>query len=151
MPRVAALIAALALVLIACGAEEPPTGPIDGHPSTLVGTSWAVTTINGVATPRDASPTMTFAAGQVQGSGPCNHYGGSYDYDPRTGELRFRDLGMTAMACAEPERNQVETAFIRAIGQPVLVAATEPGGRLVLTGSAGGRLELVVVGPAVTD
>ena len=145
MHRIVRLVAALALILtvVACADEGPPASPSGEHPATLDGSSWTVVAINGMATPRGAQPTMEFAAATVRGSGPCNHYGGSYRYDPTSGELRFDGLGMTAMACAEAARNQVETAFIQAVGQPVLVVTLQPDGHLVLLGSAGSRLDLV--------
>lgn len=147
------LLVALAVGTIAgCEAEAPPSdGPIDGHPGALAGTSWAVSAIGGVATARDAQPLIGFDATTAKGSGGCNSFGGRYDYDPATGELRFRDVGMTAMACVERGRNEVETAFIQALGQPVLVATFDPDGHLVLASPTGGRLDLVAVGPTVTD
>jgi heat shock protein HslJ len=157
MSRLLLAIAALAIVLAACDAEAAPpsTGGIGGggggHPATLAGTSWVVAAIGGAATPRDGQPSMGFDGSSVKGSAGCNSFGGRYQYDPATGELRFQELGMTAMACAEPLRNEVERAFTLVIGQPGLVASLDADGHLVLASAAGGRLDLVVVGPTVTD
>jgi heat shock protein HslJ len=152
MRRTIALLLTVAIALVACdlGADSPPA-PVDGHPATLAGTSWVVSAIGGVATPRDSMPTLTFDGSTVRGSGGCNSLGGSYRYQPATGELQFHDIGMTAMACAEPARNQVETAFTTAIGEPFLVATLQPDGHLVLASQGGARLDLDVVGPTVTD
>ena len=131
----------------ACDTDGPPATPIDGHPTTLAGTSWIVAAIDGVRVTIGNGPTIAFDGQKAQGSGGCNQIGGSYRYDPQTGELRFDGLGMTAMACAEPERNAVETRFIQALGRTPLVARIEPDGHLALAGPAGG-LDLA---PASTD
>jgi heat shock protein HslJ len=154
MSRLLVAIAALALVLAACDADAPApsTGaPGVGHPATLAGTSWIVAAIGGAATPRDGQPSMGFDASSVKGSAGCNSFGGRYQYDAATGELRFEALGMTAMACAEPVRNEVERAFTLVLGQPGLVASFDADGHLVLASAAGGRLDLVAIGPTVTD
>ena len=153
MSRVLAIVAALALAitLTACEAEGPPASPIDGHPTTLAGTSWIVTAIGGMRTLQPEPPSIAFDGQRVEGSGGCNHFSGTYRYDPTTGELRFDELGMTAMACAEQARNAMETAFMTALGQPGLLAMLQPDGSLVLGRAGGTRLDLVIVGPAVTD
>jgi heat shock protein HslJ len=130
----------------AAPASEPPTG---GHPATLSGTSWIVTSVGGVPPVVGSRPSLTFAATRVQGSGGCNQLGGDYLYDPTTGRLRFDQLSMTAMACADQPKNDFETRFIRALG-PDLLVTIGPGGELVLSGP-GGQIVLVAVGPAVTD
>jgi heat shock protein HslJ len=145
------LVAVLASVLAACDADGPPASPIDGHPTTLAGTSWVLAAIGGISTAGPNPPTIAFDATQAQGNGGCNHFGGRYRYNPATGELRFDEIGMTAMACAEGARNNAETAFVGAIGQPFLIATLQSDGRLVLASPAGARLDLVRVGPAVTD
>ena len=151
MSRVFALVAVLALLVGACDSGGPPASPIDGHPTTLAGTSWVVAAIGGVKPVQPNPPTIAFSADGVQGNGGCNHFGGSYRYNPATGELRFADLGMTAMACAEADRNNAETAFMRALGQPFLVATLGAEGRLVLGSAAGARIDLDVVGPTITE
>ena len=150
MSRVAALLTIVALVLAACGGDEAPSGPVDGHPTTLAGTSWTVVAINGIQVGRGAQPAFGFNGTVARGSGGCNTFGGSYRYEPTTGELRFSELGMTAMACAEPARTQAETAFMQVLGQPSLIASIQPDGHLVLTG-AGGRLDLVAGGQTIVD
>ena len=130
----------------AAPASEPPAG---GHPATLSGTSWAVSSVGGVAPVAGSVPALAFTATRVQGNGGCNQLGGDYAYDPATGQLRFGQLSMTAMACAEQPRNDFETRFVRALG-PVLLVTTGANGDLVLSGP-GGQIVLVIVGPTVTD
>jgi heat shock protein HslJ len=143
--RPAALVLALALVALtaACdvSSDGPPSTPIGGHPTTFAGTMWLVSEIGGQRVTIGDGPTLAFDETHVQGSGGCNHLGGGYAYDPRSGELRFDQLAMTAMACAEPERNAVETRFTQLLGQPGLVATLEPNGHVVLQGAAG-RIDL---------
>lgn len=151
MHRVAVIVALLAFLVAACGADEPtPSGPAGDHPTTLAGTSWTVVAINGIQVSREAQPAFGFDASTVKGSGGCNRFGGGYRYEPASGELRFSDLGMTAMACAEPARNQAETAFMQVLGQPALVVTLQPDGH-VLIGGPGGRLELVAGGQTIID
>ncbi len=149
--RTALVVLVVAVLAGACDsaapASEPPTG---GHPATLSGTSWAVRSVGGVAPVAGSVPALAFAATRVQGSGGCNQLGGDYAYDPATGMLRFDQLSMTAMACAEQSRNDFETRFIRALDATLVVTTTGPNGELVL-GGPGGQIVLVVVGPAVTD
>src|SRR5689334_11454843 len=141
--RPTALLLALVLTIaVACDVSSPaPTGPIEGHPTTLAVTTSLVSAIGGQPVTIGDGPTMAFDGTRVQGSGGCNQFGGTYRYDPTTGELRFDGLGMTAMACAEPERNAVETRFIQILGQPGLTATLEPTGHVVLE-SAAGRIDL---------
>jgi heat shock protein HslJ len=143
--RIAVLLTVLGLALAGCG-DDQPASPIEGHPATLAGTSWIVIAIGGRPPAPAGAPTIAFDATQAQGSGGCNHFGGRYTYDPATGGLRFADMGMTAMACAEAARNATETAFIQLLGQPSLVAQLGPDGHLILAGAAG-RIELEVNGP----
>ena len=114
----------------------------EARPTTLAGTAWRVVTINGRAPVPGSEPTAIFAAADVKGSAGCNSYGGQYQYDGSSGAIAFRDLGMTAMACAEPARNDVEALFTQAINQAAS-ASIDPEGRLVLSGP-GGEIVLAV-------
>jgi heat shock protein HslJ len=114
----------------------------EAHPTTLTGTVWRVVAVNGRPAIPGSEPTAAFAAAEVKGSAGCNSYGGRYLYDPATGAIAFRDLGMTAMACAEPARNEIETLFAQAINQAIS-ASIDPEGRLVLSGP-GGEIVLAV-------
>ena len=128
-----------AVVLVACSDGDLVR---EAHPTALTGTAWRVVWINGQAPGAGSEPTAVFSSTDVKGSAGCNSYGGHYDYDPATGRLALRDLGMTAMLCAEQERNRVEAAFTNALGKAAS-ASIDPAGRLVLSGP-GGEIVLAV-------
>jgi heat shock protein HslJ len=133
--RSALLLAVVALV--ACsGPAAPSDVSREGHPATLAGTAWRVVSVGGRVPAAAAVPTAMFAADRVTGSGGCNTYGGRYQYDPATGRIEMRDLGMTLMACADAPRNDFETAFFQAFGQANLVSV-EAQGRMALSGPGG--------------
>ena len=143
---------AVSVAAVGCDASETPPGSSSpgGHPATLAGTSWIVAAVNGQAPPiRGSEPAIAFDGTTARGSGGCNQFGGRYAYDPVTGQLRFDELGMTAMACAERPRTDYEAAFFQTLAK-VDLATFAPDGGLTLTGP-GGRIDLVVVGPTVTD
>lgn len=125
--------------LAACAAADLTR---EARPTTLTGTAWRVVSVNGRPPVAGAEPTAAFAATEVRGSAGCNSYGGQYTYEPSTGAIAFRDLGVTAMACAEPARNDFEGLFTRAINQ-ANSASIDPEGRLVLSGP-GGEIVLAV-------
>jgi heat shock protein HslJ len=135
MPRVTGLLMILVLLLAACSTPAEPSDGIQ-RPATLAGTAWRVVSVSGRAPIALAIPTATFAADRITGSGGCNSYGGTYRYDPGTGQIEMRDLGMTAMACAEAPRNDFEGLFIQALGRVNLVAI-DAQGRLGLSGPGG--------------
>jgi heat shock protein HslJ len=137
-PRPFALLLGSLLVASALGAcgEDGPAGPApDGRPVSLAGTQWRVVSIAGQVPIAGSEPTIAFGADTVKGSGGCNSFGGSYRYDS-TGVLAFGDLGMTAMACQERRRNEIETVFLRTLGSANLVSV-DTRGLLVLSGPAG--------------
>jgi heat shock protein HslJ len=114
----------------------------DAHPPTLNGTVWRVVTINGRAPVARSEPTMAFAEAQVAGSAGCNSYSGNYRYDPATGSIAFDQAAMTAMACLEQARMDVEATFATAM-TAATSASIDPQGRLVLAGP-GGEIVLAV-------
>ena len=125
----------LGIVLAACGADDPDPTPVDGHPAALAGTAWRVVSIAGQRPPAGSQPAIAFDATTAKGSGGCNSFSGTYRYE-RTGAIAFGDLAMTAMACLEAPRNDVETAFMRTLGAVNLVSM-DALGLLVLSGQAG--------------
>jgi len=131
------LLAGLLLgsLLGACGEDGPADPGRDGPPTTLAGTQWRAVTIGSAVPPVGGEPTLAFGTSEVKGSGGCNSFGGSYRYDP-SGEVRFAELGMTAMACQDNRRNEVETAFMQMLGR-VAQASIDARGLLVLSGPGG--------------
>jgi len=138
------LVVVLALLLAACGESDLTR---EARPTTLAGSAWRVVAVNGRAPIAGSEPTVVFAAAEVKGSAGCNSYGGRYAYEPSTGAIAFHELGMTAMACAEPARNDIEALFTRAINQAA-TASIDPEGRLVLSGPGG---EVVLTVDAVSQ
>jgi heat shock protein HslJ len=127
------------LSLTACAASDLNR---EARPGTLNGTVWRVVAINGRPPVAGSEPTMAFAAAQVAGSAGCNSYNGNYRYDPSTGAIAFDQAAMTAMACLEQARMDVEGMFTTAMAQATS-ASVDRQGRLVLTGP-GGEIVLAV-------
>jgi heat shock protein HslJ len=104
----------LAAALLAC---NPAAG--DGTQTSttaLDGTEWQLLTLNGKGLLEGAAITATFAQGQVAGSSGCNSYFGSYTL--RGSTLQFQGLGMTEMACFDPEGvMEQEQTFLRTLGE----------------------------------
>ena len=136
------------LVLAATFAGCSESGLIrEARPNTLTGTVWRVVSINGQPPVAGSEPTISFAASEVKGSAGCNSYSGGYAYDPSTGSISFAQMAMTAMACVEDRRNQVEAAFTKALGSAAS-ASMDPQGRLILSGPGGEILLTVDAVPA---
>jgi heat shock protein HslJ len=124
------------VVAVAACSSSPSEGTRDGHPATLAGTAWRVVSVGGRAPIAVAQPTAVFSPDRITGSGGCNTYGGRYRYDPTTGQIEMRDLGMTLMACVEAPRNDFETVFFQALNQANLVMV-DAQGRMGLSGPGG--------------
>ncbi len=77
----------------------------EGGPTTLEGTSWILTTLNGAEPLPDTTVTANFEAdGNLAGSDGCNRYGARYEVD---GDRITITPGMsTMMACPEPIMKQ---------------------------------------------
>jgi len=131
------LVLPVLLIAVACDGAAAPSGSSDGsHPATLAGTNWTVLRVGTQIPVGGAEPTIAFGNGQVSGTGGCNHFGGAYAYDTATGALRFDQIGMTAMACADDRRNRFETAFSGAL-VAVSRADFDADHHLVLSGPGG--------------
>jgi len=125
--RLVTLLVVIALAVAACGLE--PEGSSRG----LLGTSWLVTSIGGVATIPGSEPTLAFGSdGIVRGSGGCNTYEGTFLTDVE--HIHVDGLASAQAAC-DDARNAQEQAFIAA-----MTAATSwkraGDGTLHLTGGA---------------
>lgn len=93
---IAALVI-LVLALTACG----PTANGDEEPVRLDGTSWVLQEMDSEAPLEGTTITAEFADGEISGSSGCNSYFGSYTLEGNT--ITFGIMGMTEMACMEPE------------------------------------------------
>ena len=149
MPRLLALAIVASIALAACDAEPSPS-PSGPGPSSLAGTSWTLVSVNGRLPVPLAPPTLAFTDTDAFGTGGCNGYGGKYRYDPRTGSIVFRDMGMTLMLCVDNGRNFVESAFFGALTAATRVAF-DAGGRLHLAGAAGELVLVSGVRPGASD
>jgi heat shock protein HslJ len=134
MSAARSLLVVVVLAVAACGGSAgASTDP--SHPE-LAGTSWRATSVAGRPAPAANGPTIVFGKDQATGSGGCNHFGGGYTYERATGRIGFQMLGMTAMACAEAARMEVETTFIQILGAATSAAVDERG-RLGISGPTG--------------
>ena len=137
------VVAAVLLALVGCSTEPGPSGSDPaGRPAALMGTAWRVVSVGGRTPNAGSVPTATFSADRITGSGGCNTYGGRYRYDPTSGRIEMRDLGMTLMACVDVPRNDFEGVFFQALGQ-VHLATVDLTGRMTLSGP-GGQIVLEV-------
>lgn len=132
------------LILAACAAEPPASLTRVSHPTTLAGTTWRLLSIQGRAVPAIPELTLAFDGDRVSGNGGCNSFGGQFTYEPASGALAVSGLLSTMRACVEAARNDVESAYLKAL-QGVSLATIDADGHLVLTGEGA---ELVfAVGP----
>lgn len=125
-----AYLALATFALAACGSSAASSAP---DPAALVGTTWTVSSIGGVATVGEAQPTMTFGAdGQLNGTTGCNNYFGPYKLDG--GSIEVGLLGSTLMLCEGPVGAQ-EVAFMAALPKATAWSIGSDG-NLTLTGAA---------------
>jgi heat shock protein HslJ len=132
------LLVALVFALAACGGEAGPSGPPPsaGGTVSLADTAWTVISVAGRPPVPGAVPSVTFSADAITGSGGCNSFGGRYQFEPSSGRIAIRDLGMTAMGCVQAGVGEFETAFVQALGAAT-EAGLDPAGQLVLSGPSG--------------
>jgi heat shock protein HslJ len=147
--RVASFLG-IALVLsglVACAPDAAATPIREAHPSTLAGTSWRLVAVGRTSVPAGPDVTLEFGDGEMRGTGPCNGFGGPYQYRSETGEIAFGAIVSTKRACVDQGRGQLENALFAAIRSAALASMDETG-RLVLTG-AGEALTFEVGGQPV--
>jgi putative lipoprotein len=122
-------LSGLALVICALGAcAMAPHGA-----SSLDGTRWQVTAINGHATPRTTQYRVEIAKGRIGGRFGCNSFGG--DYRVRGNVLIAGQVAATEMACPDPNMTFEGWGF-SVLGQPMQMIWSDSG-RLSLTNAAG--------------
>jgi heat shock protein HslJ len=95
----------LLTVLSSCTAPVSPTveGPSDQVGSELIleGTSWDLFAVRKTTILEGTQFTLAFEGGQVNGNAGCNRYFGSYEIVGN--QISFSGIGMTEMACLDPE------------------------------------------------
>lgn len=95
----------LAVALAGCGAPgnhvEPKSNAAGiGVAAALAGTSWAVTAINGRATPGGPSYVLSFTDTEIAATFGCNSIGANYQ---RNGDhLSTSEMNQTEMGCSDP-------------------------------------------------
>ena len=110
------LTLAMLVVLGACAPEPPASLTRTSHPTTLVGTTWRLVTLQGRQPPGDRDLTITFGRTEIAGEGPCNSFGATYGYLPASGALQVGGLVATKRACVEPARSEFEAVYFRGLG-----------------------------------
>jgi heat shock protein HslJ len=124
--RIAVAMTLVALLSVGCQ-------PASDDANALMGTSWTVTTINGVAVLPAAPPTIMFEQdGTVAGSASCNQYSGPFRTDGD--RITIGDLQSTLMLCAG-EVGAQEAAFLAAL-RAVQTWRITPTGELDMAGAA---------------
>lgn len=103
------LIGVIVIMLLSACSQQMPTS--------LEGSSWILTELNGQPVLADPLVTLSFANGQLGGSDGCNHYGGSFTVEGRQITIG-KDIFSTLMACEESIMQQA-TAYISALTSAV--------------------------------
>ena len=121
-----ALIMTLVLALGSCS----PAGQID-----LEGTAWELTYINGNPLIEGTSITLFFEGEGIRGGSGCNTYFGGFTLAP-AGGIQLSDIGMTEMACLEPEGLMAqESTYLGLLGD--VERAVLQGDQLTLQDASG--------------
>jgi heat shock protein HslJ len=110
--------------LTACTTPSPaaPTTPA-GTPTSLDGTAWNVTAINGSAPVAGArQPSMSFTKDTTSGTTGCNYFSAGYTLNGSA--LTFTPGPLTAMACSDDVMKQ-EAAFISALTKVARLAGDD--------------------------
>ncbi|TFH36606.1 MAG: META domain-containing protein [Anaerolineales bacterium] len=91
----------LLIILVGCASTGDKPGASNGTIDILDGTNWNLDTYQESSLMEGTSFTISFTAGQVHGNAGCNSFFGSYTLNGS--QIAFSALGMTEMACLEPE------------------------------------------------
>jgi heat shock protein HslJ len=94
----------LSLILTACGGPDP-----------LDGTSWVLVSLDDTSPLLGTSITLSFADGEINGSGGCNSYSGLYQV--QGDRISFGETVITLQACMEPAGvMDQESAYLALLG-----------------------------------
>jgi len=118
---------------------------LPGSTNPLVGSTWQLQRIDGVAVPAGVTVTVVFDDGQIGGNGGCNSYGGSYQL--QGSNLSFADVFMTQMYCegAGSATEQQYMAALMEIRSFVVAAGTSTAELALLDGNQRTRLVFVQI------
>lgn len=131
MSRNRILVAVAIAVAVIAGAAIWAAADSGGDDLALAGTSWTLTDLDGSPVTGTA-PTLAFTETDVNSTGGCNTFNGSYTTDGAT--ISFGPIGSTMMACEDPAMPQ-ETVYFAALDGAT--SATVDGDTLTITGDAG--------------
>lgn len=132
----AALAGLVAMLVLAACSGITGVRSQQGH-TALADTQWVLQTLNGEAVLAGTSITAQFSESEIAGSSGCNSYSGSYAVD--SSAIQIEGVGMTAMACMEPEGGMdQEQAFVEAL--VALASHRLAGDRLELLDGSGGAV-----------
>jgi heat shock protein HslJ len=134
------------LLLSACSSGSGATAaPKGGTGGTLEGPTWVLKSYDATGkmtdVPQDVYADAAFKGGTVNGSGGCNVFSGSYTASGSA--LTIGPLATTMMSC-EPAKNDVETAYLAALGKSATYTATAD--TLTIYDSAGTEILLYNAG-----
>ena len=109
----------------------------------LDGTSWELVSLAGADLIPGSRITLAFAGDELNGIAGCNHYFASYSLNG-AGDLHISAMGMTAMACLEPEGIMEQevtyantlSAAVKAVCQGSQLRLQNAAGQEILTFSA---------------
>ena len=134
------IVAVGLLVTLAACASPTPAAPA----SSLDGTSWVVTAINGTPAIADHQPTITFAGDRASGLASCNQFNAGFS---QTGSIvKLTPGALTAMACTPPTVMTQEQAFSEALAATASVRSAGSGAELL---DASGKVVLALQPAAV--
>lgn len=107
-----------ALLLGACGDDDSDDGAsadtTGAETLSIEGPMWLLTDAGDGADASAADSTLTFQGGTASGNSGCNSFTGSYTIDGDS--LTFGNLASTAMACADPAVDELETVVLAGLG-----------------------------------
>ena len=149
--RLVAAVVVFVVLVAACDSAAPPATPASPAPVTLDGTSWVVDSAAGRIAPAPRGPgaeraTLSFSVDRITGFSGCNGFGGSYRYDPTSGQFQVRELASTLVGCLDNAVGVFESSYTMALSSAVALTL-DANGRLHLGGPAG-EVILERAGPA---
>lgn len=126
---VSALLVTAALLLAACGDDDPATAAVTA--ADLDGREFVSTRVAGAAMVADTHLSLAFQGGRLAGFAGCNTFTGGYSIDGASLVIA-EALAMTRMLCDEPHTAQDAWFADLLNGRPTLVL---DGDELTVTGS----------------